>query len=786
MVVLFACSQPLNAQVHTRWLGRNGTAAPDVPGTSWNFFRGLALGDDGSTAIIAELQGSGVNGGNFDGIWAGTESNLSLITRLGRQAPGSTWIPAEGNRRWRSGFSDLAVGNGGHVAFSGGVLRPQTTSTNDEGIWTGRVGSNSIGYVTLQNNGVGSNEVQFTVDNRGAAINASGNTAFAGEVGVRSGFGFDGSSIRDVLWMREGGALVRVATADNSSNSGGQTIPGDSTRVWRSFERPDLNDAGVLAFRATTNSESGANNFQSGIWTGTRNNLTNVVTTGQLAAGTSENWISFSNPVINQAGDLAFGGMTRTGSNQPLGVWASRNGVVELIANTSTAVPGETSGVRFSSFGSDGIAINAAGRVAFHARLAGDGVSGLNGDALFAVDAYGQLTKVIRERRDSFVNGETRIINTFNFEGRDGFSGDAKLGTARLGFTAQYSDSRGVERVAAIADLNNVYVDSNITSAALTLSNSQGDYVTAGDLYVGQTSIAPTTPSVFTISRDVIRPTATVMATARDAFFGVGAVSNGTGIIESQGHLNLTRDLHVGVRGTALVDVMAGGELTVGGNVFIGSSGTLSIRDNANVEFYGDTFTNNGTLIVGTSANFFTGPSTTWTGNGVYDMVLVADEEVILAPGNSPGTMSVRDLELASGGTYQWELSSTLGVAGTDWDLLQADIFSVSASSGNPFLIELLDFNLNGFDRTQSYDWLIAESQGLISGFDPNSFLIDASGLQNWTGGQGSFALSLTELGGSAQGITLSYTAVPEPSSLMLMALAFGSVGLVSRRRSRS
>jgi hypothetical protein len=163
---------------------------------------------------------------------------------------------------------------------------------------------------------------------------------------------------------------------------------------------------------------------------------------------------------------------------------------------------------------------------------------------------------------------------------------------------------------------------------------------------------------------------------------------------------------------------------------------------------------------------------------------------IILSPGDSPGTLTFTSgLTYAPGGEYDWQIQSIAGTPGqpTTWDLVSVTgplNITATSTTGNQFTIKVLSLNpqgspgwVNGFNSGDPYSWTIASATGGISGFDPASFAIDASGFQNLLGGG---ALTLTV---DSNDLMLNFTPVPEPSTYAMMAA--GLVVLFWRRRRR-
>ncbi len=79
----------------------------------------------------------------------------------------------------------------------------------------------------------------------------------------------------------------------------------------------------------------------------------------------------------------------------------------------------------------------------------------------------------------------------------------------------------------------------------------------------------------------------------------------------------------------------------------------------------------------------------------------------------------------------------------------------------------------------------MAAVSGTLSGFDPSAFNISMSGFSNDTTGAGPSNWSVSETpDGGGSDIYLNFSAVPEPSSVALVAL--GLAGVLMRRSRRN
>jgi hypothetical protein len=155
-----------------------------------------------------------------------------------------------------------------------------------------------------------------------------------------------------------------------------------------------------------------------------------------------------------------------------------------------------------------------------------------------------------------------------------------------------------------------------------------------------------------------------------------------------------------------------------------------------------------------------------------------------LTPGNSPGLLTAASAVWGAGATYEWQLGSLTGVAGTDWDLFRVTgTLDMSAlSSGNRFNLTLLSDG--SFDLSSGYEWTFVQAANfaglgsLTLGSDVTSFFnITTQGMD-----VGTEPANLRVLvGATVNGLSsLDIRAVPEPSTGSLMV--FGLGGLVLTR----
>ena len=164
-----------------------------------------------------------------------------------------------------------------------------------------------------------------------------------------------------------------------------------------------------------------------------------------------------------------------------------------------------------------------------------------------------------------------------------------------------------------------------------------------------------------------------------------------------------------------------------------------------------------------------------------------------IAPGNSPGTLSITgNLVWNNGGNYDWEIFNLADSPGTNWDLINVSGSLDLTNLAGPFNINVLSLSgtntpgaLAGFDNTASYAWKILASGAAIGSFSTNKFAINAAGFTTYNPNSGLFAL---ELRNDSKDLYLTYTggsAIPEPGTWAAAALLAGMAGFMRWRNRR-
>ena len=266
-----------------------------------------------------------------------------------------------------------------------------------------------------------------------------------------------------------------------------------------------------------------------------------------------------------------------------------------------------------------------------------------------------------------------------------------------------------------------------------------------------------------------------------------------------------------------------------GGSFGITKTGDSKLVLTANNTYTGGTTIDGGTLLANNTTGSATGSGSvavntggTLGGTGSVAGIVTVNSGGTLAPGVSPGTLTVEDIVFNAGSTFAVELAGDGGVAGVDFDQLVVNNGAtlggtLDLSLVNPFTLspglsfEILDVggslagtfsglsqgalvgNFGGTDLFINYAAGDGNDISLMATFagdfdlnfdvDGADFLkwqrgfgdiYDANDLTNWSANYGSVASAIAAPASSA---------VPEPSTLLLGAMA-SIVGISLRRRS--
>jgi autotransporter-associated beta strand protein len=229
---------------------------------------------------------------------------------------------------------------------------------------------------------------------------------------------------------------------------------------------------------------------------------------------------------------------------------------------------------------------------------------------------------------------------------------------------------------------------------------------------------------------------------------------------------------------TGATRVLAG-TLALSGAGSIAGSSIIEVRSGATFD------------VAGLASPFSLAAGQTLAGAGtVNGPVVLATGTVspgVAGVGGGIGTLSTGDTTLGNG-TFLLQMTNASARAGVGWDLLQTTSL-VLPGAGELFTIGLASVLGNGspglasgFDSTAAGSWRIVGTTDLVGTFDASRFAVNTADFANSLGG-GSF--SVTNAGADGTGLYLSFTPVPEPSTIALLGIAIGVGGWRLRRKRR-
>lgn len=248
----------------------------------------------------------------------------------------------------------------------------------------------------------------------------------------------------------------------------------------------------------------------------------------------------------------------------------------------------------------------------------------------------------------------------------------------------------------------------------------------------------------------------------------VGAVTLGGGTIQNG---TLTGTSYASTGGTVSASLAGSGNLSH-------TSGTTTLTG---INSYtGTTTVSGGTLIVnGSLANTTTtiGSGATLGGGGTIGGATTIQSGGTLSPGNSPGILTFSNsLTLQAGSNLDWQFNGdTLATRGTDYDGVDVTGGTLTLETGA--ILNLLatgtDYTASVWDSSRSFKVLDVTGSGSYDG--SGNLTLVTTGAGDFAS-QGNWGLTY-----DATGVTLNWTAVPEPCTALLGGL--GLLMILRRRR---
>ena len=722
--------------------------------------------------------------------------------------------------------SSLALGDGSStytnaILFSGGTVAASAPirvniGTNARLSFGSASGLGVTVNAAIENNSASGTALTIT-------NSASGNVLFNGVISGSNGLALVGTT----------STSGKIILAGANNYTGGTTIS--------TVGQVHYSNSAAFGSGGITIAGAGTNYLRSITATGTQN-ITNSVTINsgsilqlsQSSGSVQDTWSGN----IGGAGSLQLGGSTTlylTGTNSSFsGSYASISSGTTYL--TKIGMAGEN-----SSIGTNGTILvggtAATSPTTFRWTGSGNEVSdklfqlvgnnGLdlraNGTAGSSLTINGNINAVTATSRTNLFsgyNGNTLIINGLINEVAGGTNnltvGQSSSGTVVLGNTNN-SFSGAVRITQSTAGQTTTLQTANIGNAGAISALGKGSTINMGSTnesaftVLKYTGTGETTDKIINLfGTNVTGQTVSGGATLDQSgsgnlkFTSAMTSTNGTGAkkIYLTGSTVGTGEFagaisDFGANTNSLVKTGTGQWSLSGANTYTGATevreGTLQISSGGSITSTA-TISNTATLLVnGTAGAVTVNSGGSLGGSGTNNGAVTLISGSLLKPGNSPGNLTAASSVWNAGATYEWQITSLIGTAGTDWDL-----FTVTGGLDLSALSSSATFNLSldstgalaGFSDTSEYTWTFAKAAGItgLSSTDAgtdisNLFNILAANFNGGTGPTNGFKVVVGETSGGYTSLNLM--AVPEPSAASLMGIGLGALMILRTIRRR-
>jgi autotransporter-associated beta strand protein len=356
------------------------------------------------------------------------------------------------------------------------------------------------------------------------------------------------------------------------------------------------------------------------------------------------------------------------------------------------------------------------------------------------------------------------------------FGGGIVLGANALTFNSVNSGSVQTVQTTAISGTNGsvVKTGSGILNLNVASSYTGGTTLNAGTISVGNATALGSTSGQLTVNGGTLN--------LNNNSVTVGNLSGTGGIISGGSSGSRTLTIGQGDFGGGNFQ----GSITngTGGTTALTKNGTGSITLSGNNTYSGTTTVSGGTLLVNNTSGSGTGSGNvavntggTLGGSGIISGLVSINAGGFLAPGNSPGQLTVGGLTLNGTSTTTMELGgTTLGSLYDNVTITTADSLTYG---GNLTVVDFGAYDMDAAPFTYDLFSFTGTTSGNFSNVFVNSVSLSNSG-GNWTGTNGGVNYSFSQSTGD-----LVISVVPEPATIAILASGVAVGGYLQSRRRR-
>jgi len=774
----YAYLNAMSAEGYIGYLSGGTTTLNGAPAAGYVANGTYANGDSRSVSTVVG-GGSSVTVNNVNGIYY--NSTLVMTNGGGTVNAGTNFSVYA-----LAGAGNLAVGGGSQLSITHAGTYAGNLSLNNGNLNLAAANALGSGNLTLNggtleiNNASGLGSGSLTVASGTTTINnASSLTTLTGNNSINLNGGWATLQVNGygkVLNLGTGNVSV---TGNNNLNSwnGGFELDGV------------VSGSGLLNWYGGGNFVLGAANTFSGTVTASGNNGTLTLANTNALQNATLNKGSAHSVAFGVVGDNTYNLKSLTGS-----------GNINLGGNSFNITNGATYTGNLS--GTGGL------RVAGETTLSGSnsfsgGIEAVSGQLnVNSASALGVGTLTLRNGTQFRNSSGSAVVNSGNnavlINGTNDFTGgilNLGSGTVTLGGASRLNTTGGELILGGNLSGSSTFAKDGIGTLTLAGSNSTTSFVVLdyGTLALANTN-ALANANLYLYGTTANKKT--TFALAGNNNYNIGELSGtSTGILDIGANT-------VTLGGSGRSGSFAGQITGSGGNLTKAGAGTVTLTGAS--DYSGQTTVSGGKLVVdGTLSQSAVSVQSgaTLGGSGTVSALTIASGGT-LAAGNSPGELTVTgNVIWSGGGSYDWEINSFPGVAGTNWDFLDiGGSLTIDATSGNRFIIDVISLLANnnlgaasGFDAFTNYSFAIATAAGGISNFDSSYFNILAGNFTNSMNPAGATSAGSWGVTKSGNNVMLNYTAatiassgataIPEPGVSSLLVIA--GTGLLAFRRRR-